>query len=84
MVDVILYTKENCQLCTEAEHILLLFEDRYSFRLEKRDIYSNDEWLEKYQLEIPVLEVNGKQLHYEEINIASVETLLQSAEKKLP
>lgn len=83
MFKVIFYTKENCSLCTEAEQLLNLFQTRFSFRLEKRDIYKNDVWLAKYQLEIPVIEVNGKQLQSEEINYDSIETLLKEGEKNL-
>ncbi len=75
MQHVILYTKETCTLCDEAELLLSLFMETHPFELEKRDIYTNDEWLAKFQLEIPVIEMNGKQLYGEGISYESIEKL---------
>ncbi|WP_085991389.1 glutaredoxin family protein [Oceanobacillus senegalensis] len=77
MLHVIFYTKEICSLCDDAEALLSLFQRDYPYELERRDIYKKDEWLEKYQLQIPVVEVNGKQLNCEEINYDSLEKLLK-------
>jgi len=63
--------------------MLSLFEGRYSFQLVKRDIYSDEQLLEKYHLEIPVMEVKGKQIANEEIDLESIETLLKFGEKEL-
>ncbi|AXI09953.1 glutaredoxin family protein [Oceanobacillus sp. 143] len=76
MLKIILYTKENCTLCIEAESLLSLFKKEYPYELEKKDIYENDALLEEYQLLIPVIELNGKQLNCVEINYDSVENLL--------
>jgi len=83
MFQVLLYTKENCLLCNEAEQLLFIFEGSYSFQIVKRDIYTDDQLLEKYHLEIPVIEVNGKQIANEAINLESIESLLKYGEKKL-
>jgi len=66
----------------DAEALLSTFKRDYPYELEMRDIYSNDDWLEKYQLLIPVIEVNGKQLNCEEINYDSVEELLKNEFKR--
>ncbi|NJP37140.1 glutaredoxin family protein [Alkalicoccus luteus] len=50
------YTKENCPLCEEAEEKLEMAVQGTNIRWEKRDIYEKDEWLEVYQLRIPVIE----------------------------
>jgi glutaredoxin len=76
MLKIILYTKENCTLCFEAESLLSLFKKEYPYELEKKDIYENDALLEEYQLLIPVIELNGKQLNCVEINYDSIENLL--------
>ncbi|WP_249871260.1 glutaredoxin family protein [Oceanobacillus saliphilus] len=81
MRQVILYTKHKCSLCEEAEALLSLFSNEYPYHLIKRDIYTNDSWLEEFQLQIPVIEINGKQLNCEEINYKSVEMLF-SAEQE--
>lgn len=77
MLNVILYTKENCSLCEEASGLLTILKHDYHFSLEERDIHTNDDWLERYQLEIPVIEVNGEQLNAEQINYETVKALLE-------
>ncbi|RDW17081.1 glutaredoxin family protein [Oceanobacillus chungangensis] len=77
MFKITLYTKENCSLCIEAETLLSLFKSDYPYELEEKDIYENDELLERYQLLIPVIELNGKQLDCREINYESIERLLK-------
>lgn len=76
MNKVIFYTREICPLCEEALSLLSLFQHEYNFELEKRDIHSNDEWLENYQLIIPVIEVNGEQLYGENINYENLDQFL--------
>lgn len=75
-VHIIFYTKEICSLCDDAEMLLELLEPEFPHTIEKRDIYSNEEWLKEYQLLIPVIEVNKEQLHVEEINYDRVKELL--------
>lgn len=77
LLKVIFYTKEVCSLCEDAKALLLMFQQDYSFEVEDRDIYSNDAWLEKYQLRIPVVEVNGKQIDCEEMNYETLEQFLK-------
>ncbi|WP_010647506.1 glutaredoxin family protein [Oceanobacillus massiliensis] len=79
MDSVIFYTKDRCSLCDEAEALLSLFNSQYSFTVMKRDIYSNDKWLEAYQLEIPVIELKGRQLNCNEINYDSIERLFKQS-----
>jgi len=77
MQKVILYTKEICSLCDDAKALLLMFQRDYPFELEERDIYTKDEWLEKYQLLIPYVQINDSTLDCEEINIDSLEQILK-------
>ncbi|WP_156288394.1 glutaredoxin family protein [Oceanobacillus salinisoli] len=77
MLHINFYTKEKCSLCDHAVTLLSLFQKDYPHEIERRDIYSNDKWLEQYHLLIPVLEVNGKQLNGEQINYDSLEQLLK-------
>ena len=76
-MQIIFYTKEVCSLCDEAEVLLSAFSNEYPHSLEKRDIYSNDDWLGEYQLQIPVIEINGEQLNCEEISYDSIEQILK-------
>jgi len=77
MGKVIFYTKEVCSLCEDALALLLMFQHEYKFELEERDIHTNDEWLETYQLRIPVVEINGQQLDCEEMSYESLEQFLR-------
>jgi len=77
MQKVIFYTKEICSLCDDAKALLLMFQRDYPFELEERDIYTKDEWLEKYQLLIPYVQINDSTLDCEEINIDSLEQILK-------
>ncbi|WP_047984110.1 glutaredoxin family protein [Ornithinibacillus californiensis] len=77
MDKVILYTKEICSLCDNAEALLEMFQNDYEFEIEKRDIYTNDEWLEKYHLLIPVIEVNGIQLDCEHVDYDTMNNTLR-------
>ncbi|WP_010098444.1 glutaredoxin family protein [Ornithinibacillus scapharcae] len=76
MEKIILYTKEVCSLCEDAEALLEMFQNDYEFEIEKRDIYTNDEWLEKYHLLIPVVEVSGIQLDCEHVDYFTIEKTL--------
>lgn len=75
MKQVIFYTKEVCSLCEDALALLLIFQREYNFKIEERDIYTNDEWLEKYHLRIPVVEINGQQIDCEEMSFDALERL---------
>lgn len=74
---IIFYTKEICSLCDDAEALLSAFSTEYPHTLEKRDIYSKEEWLEEYQLLIPIIEINGEQLNCEEISYEAIESFLK-------
>ena len=51
-----LYSRANCPLCDEAYEIL----DRYGFSIETIDISQDSELLDKYEMCIPVVEIDGK------------------------
>lgn len=75
---VIFYTKENCSLCEDARTLLTMLRHEYPFELEERDIYTNDTWLEEYQLIIPLVQINGRSLNCEEISLEALEQLLKN------
>lgn len=74
---ILFYTRENCLLCEEALVLLDLFRADYKFEIEIRDIYKNDAWLEIYQLIIPVIEINDRQLSGADINFETLEQLIK-------
>lgn len=67
------YTKNDCSLCEKGLKILVLMQNEVAFEIEIRDIYTNDEWLEKYQIRIPVIETSKGDLLDE--GIISYDTL---------
>lgn len=77
MLHIHFYTKKNCPLCEDAKALLLLLQQDYPFELEERDIYTNDTWLEAYQISIPVVDINGVQLDASEMNYESLAELLR-------
>ncbi|HLR61277.1 MAG TPA: glutaredoxin family protein [Lentibacillus sp.] len=76
MQQIILYTKENCPLCDHAFAMLELLQHDYSFEIELRDIYTNDKWLEQYQLQIPVVQFRAATLNCEQISYEALEQAL--------
>jgi len=77
MPHVRFYMKKDCPLCDDAKALLLLLQQEYTFEIEERDIHTNDEWLMRYQLNIPVVELYGTSLDCESISFQAIETLLR-------
>src|SRR5699024_4235610 len=77
MLQVIFYTKDDCPLCDEAEALFLIQESDYNVAVEKRDIHTNDERRDRYELQILVIDINGKQLPCEVISYHSLEQLIK-------
>ncbi len=62
------FTKKNCGLCNEAKEILESLRLEHEIEVTEIDIYSYDELLEKYQLMIPVIQINGQTIAYGKIH----------------
>ncbi len=54
MITLILYSKPGCHLCEGLQQKLEAL-DTLPFALEVRDITTDADWLQAYQLEVPVL-----------------------------
>ncbi|TMN21314.1 glutaredoxin family protein [Lentibacillus cibarius] len=78
MEHILFYTKQNCPLCDHARALLDLLRHDYSFRIEERDIYEKDEWLEEYQLLIPTVKIGDAELHCEEISYEALKRALKN------
>ncbi|WP_044892992.1 glutaredoxin family protein [Bacillus alveayuensis] len=61
---VILYSKVDCCLCEKAKTVLQELQREFSFEVKEIDIYKDDRLLEKYQLMIPVVEIDGEEIEY--------------------
>jgi glutaredoxin len=64
MVKLKVYSKTNCCLCDDAKAVLQQLQEEMAFEIEEIDIYLDDELLEKYQIMIPVIEVEKEMLAY--------------------
>ncbi|GAB4072878.1 hypothetical protein GCM10028778_05650 [Barrientosiimonas marina] len=82
MPTITIYLKDNCPLCDEALSILNLLRSDYSFEVEKWDIETNDDWLERYQLQIPVVIINGAAFNGSQISYEALERALSAFEAK--
>lgn len=83
LIHINFYMKKNCPLCDEALEILNILKADYPFTLTERNIYTNDEWLERYLLIIPVIEIGDQQLHAGEINFDSIRQFLKYSSDQL-
>jgi hypothetical protein len=63
MRHVILYTREGCCLCDTAREVLARVLARHpsAFRLEERDIESDDALYRTYLERIPVVTIDGRE-----------------------
>jgi glutaredoxin len=59
-----LYSKTNCPLCDKAKQVLQELQKEFSFQINEIDIYQDDVLLEKYQLMIPVVEIDGEEVAF--------------------
>lgn len=57
MLQLILYSKPDCHLCEGLQEKLAQITS-VQFKLEVRDITTNEAWFNAYQYEIPVLAVS--------------------------
>ena len=57
MLNVTLYTRKNCKLCDEVKTELQELQSKYPHRLVEVDIETDSALIDKYGIEIPVVEV---------------------------
>ncbi|TCP24859.1 glutaredoxin [Scopulibacillus darangshiensis] len=70
--EIILYTKRDCPLCEEGKAVLAILCNESGETFREVDIYTNDTFLEKYQLMIPVVAVDGKDVAWGRLSFASL------------
>ncbi|SET10721.1 Glutaredoxin-like domain [Oceanobacillus limi] len=77
MLKVIFYTKEICSLCDDAMALLHMLQNDYEFEIEERDIYTNDKWLEEYQLLIPYVQIKDIGIDCEHMDMEVLEQAIK-------
>jgi len=60
MIKVLLYKKEDCKLCDEAEAILEKLKKEKKFFLERITLDPNTDIFERYGNKVPVVFINNK------------------------
>lgn len=75
------YTKPDCLLCNDALTLLETLQTMYNFEIDIRNIHDCDDWLEKYFLHIPVIDIEGTTLLGEAIEFTQIETLIKQKQK---
>jgi glutaredoxin len=76
MLEIVLYTKQNCSLCLKAKRTLQQIQQRRPFRLVEVDITTAEILYEQYRNDIPVATVNGEELFRHRVEAEALEKLL--------
>ena len=63
-----LYTRGRCPLCDKAKAILVELQAQFDFSLVEVEIETDDFLTEQYGLMIPVVELDGEELQYGQID----------------
>ena len=79
MIVVTLYTKPGCHLCDAAAQVIERVGRRVELRLEKRSILDDAEAFDRYQFEIPVIYLGGREIARHRITAAELEAAIASA-----
>ncbi|MFC7394570.1 glutaredoxin family protein [Scopulibacillus cellulosilyticus] len=76
--EIVLYTKENCPLCQEGKKKLDIVCEKYHQSFQEVDIYQDDSLLERYQLMIPVVTIDGRVVSWGNLSLSELEDCLNS------
>ncbi|UII55552.1 glutaredoxin family protein [Cytobacillus spongiae] len=63
-----LYTRQGCHLCEQAMEILVDLQSEVPFVIEEVDIEKSDDLTERYGLMIPVVEWDGEEIQYGQVD----------------
>ncbi|MCU9599944.1 glutaredoxin family protein [Pallidibacillus thermolactis] len=77
MVELILYAREGCHLCEEAELQLKVLQTSFPFNVKQIDIETDDQLNLKYGLSIPVIEYKGQVIQEGKIDTGKLILILQ-------
>lgn len=77
-INVNLYTRAVCPLCDKAKTQLVELTNEFPLVINEIDIYQDDDLLEKYQLMIPVIEIDGEEVDYGMVTKETIRSFLLS------
>jgi glutaredoxin len=78
MHEVTLYTKPGCHLCESVEQVIAEVQSRIPFEFTSRNILDDPQDLERYQVLIPVVIVDGREIARYRLSAAQLEAALQA------
>lgn len=79
MPRITLYTKPGCHLCEMAEQVIAQVRQRRSFDLEIRDILDDPQAYQRYQHDIPVILLDGREIARHRLSAQELEQELEKA-----
>lgn len=80
---LVLYTRSRCPLCDKAKKIVLELQEEWDFIFQEIDIDSSDELTEKYGIMIPVVEIDGEEIQYGQIDHLTISEAFSEKSKSL-
>lgn len=75
-----LYSKPDCHLCHEMQAIIERLKGRYPLTLEVVDISTDPVLQARYRIDIPVLQVNGREIARHRVTELALERALTTAQ----
>lgn len=76
-VIVKLYTRKTCPLCDKGKEVLVNLQSEFDFVIEEVDIYNDDRLTEEYGLMIPVVEIDGEEVQFGQIDRQTISNFLR-------
>ncbi|MDT8858719.1 glutaredoxin family protein [Alkalihalobacillus sp. MEB130] len=83
MIEVTVMSKIDCPLCDKAIDLIKPLADEIPFSMNITDIYKDDHLLEKYQIMIPVILINGEEVDYGQISKEKVRKRLLEINRQI-
>lgn len=69
---IVLYSRPGCHLCDIAREVLAAERERTPFELEEISIEGDDALELEYQIRIPVVEIDGREVFEVEVDAAEL------------
>ena len=76
MTRITLYTKPGCHLCESVEQVIAQVASRRALEIEIRNIEADPSDFARYQFDIPVVCVNGRQVARHRLTTRELEAVL--------
>jgi glutaredoxin len=76
---IVLYSRPGCHLCDVAREVLAAERERTPFDLEEISIEGDDALELEYQIRIPVVEIDGREVFEVEVDAAELARLVRTA-----